>query len=406
MSSDSNRNPDPRDPRVMTGKVWQQFCETLQRAGRLALGEGVPDSPLDRAEGLRYLTRFLAAGNVQCIEHADPDYPEFGRMMDHTMAWGLDCPDCLYLYAPVRGDASYRIWGTRGSANHLDMQVNYGHFSDGDIASWGTISSLSGFELEADSEGRFELVLSPDERKGNWLRIEPGAEFVLIRQYFNDWENERPADLLIERIGAQYPVPPTRTDQMADRLERLCRWLERGGALWETMSKALHDLPPNTLNVTLPLDGDVRAGLRGQAYGMGNFRCAPDQAVIVEFEPPRCHHWSFSLANWYWESLDFASRQSSLNGHQAQLDESGVFHGVIAHRDPGVPNWLDTGGHQHGTVAARFLLAESATEPKLRSVKFADVLAELPADMPRIDPATRTEIIERRRHAVWRRYRR
>ena len=54
---------------TMTGKVWQQFCETLQRAGRLALGEGVPDSPLDRAEGLRYLTRFLAAGNVQCIEY-------------------------------------------------------------------------------------------------------------------------------------------------------------------------------------------------------------------------------------------------------------------------------------------------------------------------------------------------
>ena len=28
---------------------------------------------------------------------------------------------------------------------------------------------------------------------------------------------------------------------------------------------------------------------------------------------------------------------------------------VIAHRDPGVPNWLDTAGHQRGTVGVRWV---------------------------------------------------
>jgi hypothetical protein len=397
---------DPADARVMSGKAWDDFCETLKRFGRLVVGEGVPDSPRDRAEGFRYLTRLLAAGIVTCLEHADPDYPSFGRMMDCTMRWGLDCPDCLYLYATVRGDASYRIHGNRGTARHIDIQVNYGHFASGDISAWGTISSLNSLDLRTQPDGSFELILSAEEHEGNWLRLAPEAEFVLVRQYFNDWENERPADLFIERVGAEYPAPPPRTDQIAARLERLSMWLGKGGALWERMSKGALGLPPNTLNVYLPQDSNQRAGLRGQAYGIGNFRCAPDEAVIVEFAPPECQYWSVSLANWYWESLDFADRQTSLNGHQAVLDRDGVFRAVIAHEDPGVANWLDTAGHTEGTIVARFLLADTGPEPKLRAVKLAGLRSELPADTPRVDPATRAEVLERRRRAVLRRYRR
>jgi len=396
---------DPADPRIMTGEAWEALCDTLRRAGRLVLGEGVPDAPRDRAEGFRYLTRLLASGLVTCLEFADGDEPEFGRMVDHRMKWGLDCPDCLYLYATIRGDATYRISGNRGSANHIDIQVNYGHFALGDISRWGTVSSMTGLELQSDADGSFELFLDGEERPGNWLRLEPNAEFVLIRQYFNDWQQERPADLVIDRIGAALPPPP-RTDQIAARLERLCMWLERSGALWERMSKAALALPPNSINVFLPQDSNQRAGMRGQAYGLGNFQCAPDEAVIIEFTPPPCRHWSVGLANWYWESLDFTTRQSSLNGHQAALDADGVFRGVIAHEDPGVANWLDTTGQARGTLTARFLLAESSPEIRFRVVKLPDLPSALPPATPRVDPRARARALEARRRAVLRRYRR
>lgn len=397
---------DPGEPRILSGEAWEDFCDTLKRAGRLVVGEGVPSSARDRAEGFRYLTRFLAAGTVLCVEHADPDYPSFGRMVDYNMRWGLDAPDCLYLYSSVRGDAVYRIHGWRGTARHIDIQVNSGHFANGDIASWRTISSLNGLDLALDAAGEFELLLDAEPRSGNWLRLEPEAEFVLIRQYFDDWERERPADLLIEREGAEYPQPPLRSDQMAARLERLSTWLEKGGGLWEQMSRGLLGGDPNSLVVHLPVNSDQHAGMRGQAYGIGNFRCAPDEAVIVEFTPPDCHHWSFGLANWYWESLPFASRQTSLNRSQARIDADGVFRGVIAHRDPGVPNWLDTAGHRQGSIAARFLLADAAPVPSLRAVPFADLRAHLPPETPQIDPVARAPILARRRRAVMRRYRR
>jgi len=398
-------SPDPRDA-LLSGRAWDEFCETLRRSSRLVLGEGVPDAPRDRAEGFRYLTRLLAAGLVTCVEYADPDYPEFGRMVDQTMRWGLDCPDCLYLYATVRGDAAYRIAGHRGSANHLDIQVNYGHFASGSIAEWGTISSTSGLDLRVEADGAFELLLGGEERDGNWLPLAPNAEFVLVRQYFNDWERERAADLTIERLGATYPAPSPTPEQMAARFARLSMWLERSGALWEQMSRAALAAPPNSLVVHLPQDSGRRAGMRGQAYGLGNFRCSPDEAVILEFTPPACHHWCIGLANWYWESLDFATRQTSLNGHQAALDADGVVRAVIAHEDPGVPNWLDTAGYAQGTLAVRFLLAEETPEVRLRAVSLAGLRDELPPDTPSVTTAGRAETIERRRRAVLARYRR
>jgi hypothetical protein len=391
---------------ITNGAAWEQLSETLRGASKLVLGPGVPDAARDRAEGFRYLTRLLAAGLVTCVEFADGDYPEFGRMVDPAMKWGLDCPDCLYLYATVRGGAAYRIYGNRGSANHIDIQLNYGHFASGDIGSWGTISSMNGLELQCDADGSFELFVSEDPRAGNWLASAPNAEFVLVRQYFNDWEREQPADLYIERVGATNPAPPPTPEQIAARFARLRDWMTKSGALWERMSKAALGMTPNSLNVYLAQDSDQRAGMRGQAYGLGNFVCAPGEAVIVEFRPPACRHWSLSLANWYWESLDFATRQTSLNGHQAVLDRDGVFRGVIAHEDPGVANWLDTSGLTTGTLTARFLLADAAPEISFRAVNLSELAAALPPGTSHVDAATRAQQIDARRRAVLRRYRR
>ena len=47
---------------------------------------------------------------------------------------------------------------------------------------------------------------------------------------------------------------------------------------------------------------------------------------------------------------------------------------VLAHRDPGVPNWLDTEGRPFGMVYWRFLLPEGEIEtPRAEVVELASL---------------------------------
>ena len=398
--------PASPDERLADASAWRELCAALERLSDRVGAEGAPDSPRDRAEGYRYLLRFLASGIASCATHDDPDYPVFGRMIEYARPWGLDNPDCLYLYAPLRGGAVYRVWGRRGSARHLDFQVNWGHFANGSIAEWGTLGSLDGFALETAADGSFELWIGGEERPGNWIPSADNAEFLLVRQLFQDWDAEFPADLLIEREGADWPIPPPRPDWMEDRIGKLSRWLEKGGALWEQMSRGYLSMEANSMVFYMPEDAGSRAGAGGQVYGMGNFHCAPDEAVIVEFRPPECHYWGVSLANWWWECIEYASRQCSLNGAQARLDADGVFRGVIAHTDPGVANWLDPADNGKGSLTARFVRAADKPEATIRRLPLVELHDALPPGTPKVSAEQRAAPLARRRRAVWSRYRR
>ena len=80
-----------------------------------------------------------------------------------------------------------------------------------------------------------------------------------------------------------------------------------------------------------------------------------------------------SLANLWGESLDFANHQASLNGFQAEVDDDGVLRFVVAHRDPGVPNWLDTAGHARGALALRWVGAKHVPKARTQVIPIASL---------------------------------
>jgi len=393
------------EARVASGAVWREIVDAVRAAERI-VDECVPATPAMRAEGYRYLTRYLAGGALLCVELADPDWPELQRMVDTTCSWGIDNPDCIYLYAAVRGDATYRLHGRIGTARHWDAQISRGHFAD--APDFGVVGSVARSDLRVDEDGRFELWIGPeppDAPGASWLASEPDAAWLLCRQYFADWERERPADLLLERVGASYPPPPPSPAAVAERLDRLARWLDRGARYFEGLAKMSMELPANSVRFIDPGRAG-RGGLASLAYGLGNFRCGPDEAVVLEVTPPDCAYWSFALGNGYWESLDWSRRQSSLNDHQARLDADGVFRAVISARDPGVPNWLDPQGHPQGTLFGRYLRTAGIPQPQMRVVPFDAVGETLPRETPRVSPSARSDQLARRHRAALRRNRR
>ena len=86
------------------------------------------------------------------------------------------------------------------------------------------------------------------------------------------------------------------------------------------------------------------------------------------------------------------------------VDGDGVFRAVIAHRDPGVANWIDTAGHTEGPMILRCVRTESAPVPTTRVVRFDELDAVLPPGTERVTPEQRALTIANRRAAVARRF--
>jgi hypothetical protein len=180
-------------------------------------------------------------------------------------------------------------------------------------------------------------------------------------------------------------------------------WNEFYAVLLETHADMNGDgkrfMPRNAFNEPNAASGATGGGMSTNIYAGGVYELAPDEALVVEsrvaVEPM---YSGFHLANFWGESFDYANRITSLNGFQAERDADGATRYVIAHRDPGVPNWLDTTGHPEGFMAPRWAYFEKPPQdrwPTIRATKvpFAEVRRHLPA-------ATRSVSLEERQRQI------
>lgn len=240
------------------------------------------------------------------------------------------------------------------------------------------------FSFEAD--GSFELILSRGEREGNWIRLDPDARFVIVRNYYlHERSAQTDPDVAVRlHIGAlddPGPPPPLDDATLARRLRDANAFLHA-----TTLSMRVFGEPatvpfvsnePNTVGTPWSFrNADVdAAGAVDIYYSSGTFDLALDQALVMEGTLPECAFANVMLWNVHMQTLDYRHRRSSLNAVQVATGADGTYRIVIADRDPGVPNWLDTGGHRHGTIFWRFLLpTEQPDTPKCRVVPVDSVV--------------------------------
>jgi hypothetical protein len=119
---------------------------------------------------------------------------------------------------------------------------------------------------------------------------------------------------------------------------------------------------------------------------------------------------SFHLGNLWGESPDYANHQSSLNLLQMYMGEDGIQRWVVAHRDPGVQNWVDTTGLPRGYLSHRWAYSELPDKsdwPKISAKKicFDEIRDHFPTDMPILNSEERRDAIAVRQRHVQRRYR-
>jgi hypothetical protein len=384
---------------LVDGSAWSGFVAALERMGEQMQRDDIPRADVDLAAGYRHILALVGNGIIQALEPADPYAPTFGSITrTDVFKWGLDCPDSAYRTTAIKGDLNYRITGNVGTVRYLSFQVNEGMANHGNIRN---------DELDCDADGNFELFIGPDEQPGNWLATPPQADTIVSRQFFADWDNETRAEFEIELVsphpsdaGAHLLVATP--DRVVRQLDAVGTWLEANTKFWIDVEVLGQGAKPNAFD-----DATVKSEMGGAQENInawGHFDLAPEEALIVEATPAEARYWSLHAGNFWWESLDYASRHTSLNDHQAVLDDDGVFRAVVAHRDPGVPNWLDTMGHTKGPLLFRWVVADHGPATVTKVVPFDDIRAHLPASTPNVDPKERASMIERRRRSVQRRF--
>jgi hypothetical protein len=360
------------EQRIVSGRAWEEYCDALKAAGAALAFPGAPQDPATQAEGYGYLARLARAGLEGFLEDADPEAPVLKRVVHETVKMGADNPDNHYQNAVVSGACEYRIRGSRGTVRYLGFSTQAGHYGQG--GGLPPTGHLEASALVLDANGDFEIAVSCERRPGNWLPMKPETGLLLVRQTFLDRSTERLATLRLERVDGPHAPRPL-TPRQVDEGLRDAGTLVAGASLlfakWaRDFQRHTNALPRFDPEVSLRAGGDPNI-----AYYHSHFRLGPDEALVVEVTPPRCAYWNFQLGSYWMESLDYRYFPVHLKKHTAVAEPDGSVRLVVAHEDPGLPNWLTTQGHAEGTMCLRWVRADEHPTPRTRVAKRTELAA-------------------------------
>jgi hypothetical protein len=122
-----------------------------------------------------------------------------------------------------------------------------------------------------------------------------------------------------------------------------------------------------------PAVSNAAGGDPNIAYYHSHWQLGSDEALVIDVVPPRCEYWNFQLNNYWMESLEYRFFRVHTNKHLAAANPDGSVRIVVAHSDPGHPNWIQTVGHTSGTMCFRWVRADAHPVPRTRVVRLGDV---------------------------------
>ncbi len=449
--------------------AWDEMIQVLEHA-RDAIDQPdlmpAPDNDRNLAEGYRYLMGFVHAA-VERAFHSDPARPQFRNALSVITRGTIDNADAVYFYTPIEGREQYLIRGNAGDSSHwrgettasgLRKAPHYLIFeaSSGCLAGdSGDLSELrpgmktqtgrlDSSQIQVNPDGSFDILLAPErpaDYNGNFIStlkiinrahptdptIQPEryATYVSGRQLFNDWEHEEAIHFEITQLGNEgshaLAYSPERAAQEIRHFGEIVKnQMVFWNAFWTIPMGTYGERPGtipgigfkrNAFNQINAASGATGGGMSTNLYAGGIFELESDEALIIEnriqLQP---HYVGFQLGNLWGESMEYANQIGSLNGHQMSVDPDGVIRLVVAHNDPGIPNWLDTSGHREGFMTPRWAYSETPDPeqwPSITVIKvpFKDIRAHLPESTAVVTHEQRREQIKIRQRHVQRRFR-
>jgi hypothetical protein len=255
----------------------------------------------------------------------------------------------------------------------------------------GTLVDLTASELGFGPGDDFELVLGDDANP-----LPAGAAMFTVREYYIDWQTTEPATFTIECLDPP-AEPPVLTDaDLAARFGDAGTAIEHSITYWNRYLEDVHAAgPPNTFQ---PSHHGAK-GLTLAQYLFCPFDLGPDDALVIEADVPPARYWSLHLYPMgTFEHVDLVDRVTSLNQVQADIGDDGRLRVVVGAGDPGVANWLDTGGRRRGLLIYRWFWPTGDRTPE----PVTDVVPIATLGGPVTPEDRAATMAARRSHLAWR----
>jgi len=361
---------------------FNELIELLQKASDTWVVPGPGMSDDDLAEGYRNLTHMLQSA-LYSHQEFDPERPVFNRIVSPTRSFTGDNSDAVYFETPVASGREYIVRGNLAGAVYTSFTMEAG--AAGGAYATQTSGVLNDTQMDVDPDGNYEIRLGGPAADRNWLGIPDEGGRITTRHYFEfPWSASASQTLHVPiSIEVQDPPPPPPRwgdERVAEAIQHVINHVEQKTIGAPKPQPGVSPAPfvsitPNEFPQPV-VPGNMAFAAFDAAYSMAPYLIGPDEALVITGRWPECVFGNICLWNRWGQMYDYVNRQVSRNRANTTLEADGSFKMILAHEDPGLPNWLDTEGRPMGTMFWRFFLPEGEIEtPVATVVKFADLTA-------------------------------
>lgn len=329
--------------------------------------------------------QLLDSNNPKVFQQVSPTHDWFLQPFAGSRIW-YDNPDTIYRFIGVNNASSYVITG-RFFDDTLPANTNFSVLTG---LTGATAFNINGNDLTINPDGTFTITASSAPAapgQTNHLQLPPGTTLITTRNTLSDWNSQEPMSLSVLRLagppdslfsqigGFAIPglgplvssspfltslvslIPPLPDGHLVQTVETALMMLLLGiSGENQYMQVATVDAatgeqrPPNVL-----ADPAHNASfLSTQLQSAGYFQLNDDQALVVRINPGNAGYFNVPITNDWTITNNYWDEQTSLNNSQAIADPDGTYTLVISPTDPGVANWVSTGGLNQGTISVRF----------------------------------------------------
>jgi len=316
-----------------------------------------------------------------------------------------DSPDRIYRGTFLDGASTYEVRGSFPSKRSIQFSLEAIRGTPGGIAMThqssatpdmgNQIAILEDVNMDVAENGSFVVTIGPESAgaRRNHMKLTPGPANLVIRDTFSDWAEE-PTAVEIRRLsGPPAKSPPTEQDLVDRLVADLPEWVR----FWANFNTAwLGGLKENQIKGPAPREG-------GWGYlAAGRFNLTDQDAIMITTTDRGAKATGFQITNpWMIMPGDVRKTLLSLNKGQVARNPDGSVTYVLARRDPGVANWIDTGGLAQGIFILRWEGVAKDADPgawirSFQMLKLADLKGALPPGVPMLGKAERAAQISAR----------